>query len=555
MYLGPKLPAVPLADAQHLMGEFAAWCTNALWLGSYGISFTWESRVWQMDSASLDDMTAVLELLKECDLFPPVSPRSCLAKPQWSSSLSWLGLLPSRPSGKLQIALDGLTPAQRRELEGIILRETIACQTEQWRLYQLLSAQVLKRREKAARYALKGKAPPRVKPLFIPIYSHRSVFPPSEAIHGHAIRFLKEFPVTPTRKAFDKWAITEFSIAASTRHTVWLAVLAAKSRFGEAGVTSLKGSDLSKGRAIYLGSFKRAAAPPHVAPLAAPAPKAPAPRDFSSTPLAEAHACRGDDNLLVPPHADIHRSCVSMLEGRTPSSLVSENVPLRHGNGYVTVKRGSMVSGHVISCCIARFRIWLKLWSRAAPACSKIYLAKPGLVHGLTLELAEPNLVKSKNRISSKLIEKCASHDLTFIPVELHHHWVLAIVNRMEATITLLNSSTNLGNRKIAQHISKAFNHGHRSEVHQAFPSVWSALAPPCRQQISGSNDCGPHLVLNLAQALCAALPAGSLPPSAQVPDSSLRLWLISLLRASENPQDLPRPWPLPAPVEAVALE
>ena len=511
------------------------------------MSFTWESRVWQMDSASLADEQAIEVSLEEFDLFPSVSPRASLGKSGWSSSLSWLGLLPSRPTGKLKAAMEHLSPRQRREVEMIILRETIACQTEQWRLYQLLSAQVLTAREKAERHVRKGRPAPRQQPLFIPIYSHRSVFPPSVALHGHAVRFLKENAGAPTRKSFDKWAITELTIAAASRHSVWLAILAAKSRFGEAGVASLKGTDLASGRAIYLGSFKRAVTPdPTPDPGPAPALKVPAPRDFSATPLIESAASRSLDNLLALPHDGIRRSCVSMLEGRTPSFLVSDNVHLRHGNGYVSVKSGSMVSGHVISCCISRFRIWLHRWRLLLPLSTKVHIAKPGLVHGLTLELAEPNLNKSKNRIASRLLKACASHDLAFIPVELKHHWVLAIVNRLDATITLLNSYNTLGNRKIAQTISSAFTHGYRSEANKAFPTSWSALAPPCRQQKANSNNCGPHLVLNLAQSLCALFPAGTLPPPAVIPDDSLRLWLMSLLRAGENAQDLPRPWPLP---------
>jgi len=131
------------------------------------------------------------------------------------------------------------------------------------------------------------------------------------------------------------------------------------------------------------------------------------------------------------------------------------------------------------------------------------------------------------------------------LPVETGSHWLLLGICTSSATITVYNSIDGVGTTRATSLITKAFKHGDPPPT-LAVPVHWTVDVRKTRQQVPGSNDCGPHMVLNLVNALSDLFPPGSLPPASYIGDDIIRKWLVSLLLCSPSDSYLPSPWPWP---------
>ena len=498
VYSGPRRPSWTSALAVEHIRSLSLLLNKHLFMGTFALSLTWASTVWELDTAAPVPPDHVNSLLELYGLLPLDAPRSAISGP-WHPAFSWLGLAPPRPNDKLSALLKPLSPRFRSSFWSTLLATIIRFQSDQWHLYRSLCSQELSYRRSCANRARAGRPPPVRRPLFYRSLLHKAQFPPSSLHNSLALRFLLDFQQYE-KDDFLAW-IKRQHVHFSDYASIWISVLMTKLRLGPAGVASLNGSS-------DLASL------PPLSPRSLAAPASPPPGPATAPPPAD------------PPSPVLLLARQPVL-GASPA--FSRHIPL-----------------FLVELFVSRLNLWVRKWSLLSEP--TILFLKPAFFAALNLEAAEPDIQAYNNKYCVKLGNILRRHEevalLITLPDQRH---ILAVISRRAASISIYNASSPSGNAAIARRLVRALRIANLwPRTASSLPSRWTFLAAPLARsrQLAAVSFSGPHALLTAGCVAVQALCGTSSLPTHDVLHASR--WLESLLVPS--PLGLPASWPVPSP-------
>ena len=565
----------PLADCQ--LKDLAHLLTSSILMGCWGLYLYWNGHPYQLDSLP---NPGHLDLLDECELLPSlIGSSSRPPSDLWSSAWSWLGLWPVRLSKKLKELLEPWPQSTRALARKNLTLTAVLAQWDIWKLYRSVSQHYLRREKDVRRCMEEGAEVPPLKdpPRFLP--RARAAFPPSRreinSIHRVKER-LAGRPSVDSQAFLDAAARSE--VSSSSRGSIWPMVFTTMDLPAAEVVPS--------GSAPLVPDFEIPAPPPPVA-----SPQSPAPPDRkallferfkerlrreteSHTPTPsppEGAAEEGAPLTPLPEETSVTApSCPAPDDhtGPTPPFVQDPSAPSPQGEGVLSLphlrspltraeeQTADFYMAGVDRCLLPGCPLAQDVVDRALELGLGRLPAHPpdlppgppstpslGLISSYqsTLLLSESQWTSDhaarahhNSRASHKALRTMASHDLTFIPFVLAHHWVGLIAQRPDRSGSvpwrgyIINSINGYATDEVVTAFKTLLSHP--AGVPQGFrPGAGDKCTihlVRTRQQGAGnSSDCGVLMALTMLGVM-AHPDLVSAPPAPPWSFHQLRRWL-----------------------------